>query len=160
MQQWRGRRSQWPRATSCRNVSTEIFRHRCLTCLVGQDGQLPVTSRRFAVTIVNSKLCHLLIVPWFVPLERRFFMTLLKKQTPVLTLVGPVYQQYRLGMKKYRWYSFCYQYFFVKASVIPIAVLQNIVDALSLLPALLILRPGLCLLNKLNLPCVEDKNES
>jgi len=36
MQQWCGRRS---RATSCRDVSTEIFRHRCLTCLVGQDGQ-------------------------------------------------------------------------------------------------------------------------
>jgi len=42
MQQWRGRRSQCPRATSCRDVSTEIFRHRCLTCLVVRTASLYV----------------------------------------------------------------------------------------------------------------------
>jgi len=47
-----------PRATSCLDVSTEIFRHRCLTCLVGQDGQF-VTSATPAAASWRADTCRM-----------------------------------------------------------------------------------------------------
>ena len=89
--------------------------------------QLPLT-RRFGrpITIVSSKLCHLSIVERFIALEWWHVLILLKKHTPVLTVLGQKYWQYRLGMKKYCQYHFCS--FSVKVSVILITILLSLIQ--------------------------------